>query len=328
MTHIIYPLIIGTLLFYMLDPLITLMEKKQKMKRGAAIVVVFVLLVTFITGFFIFVFPSVKSDIKGFVSRLPELSHKIDELSDTLTEAMFGKGKSGAGLRTHFESLLEEAKTGIVSSAKGIAKNASAIYKNVAAVILDVVTGVIFAYYFIKDKERISRCVLGIFPYERQNDVLRVTREIGNIVSSFARGQLTVAVIVGLIEGIGVGLIGLPVPWMFGIIGGASNLIPYIGPIIGAVPAALAALLISPWRGIITVLFFLLVQQIDNNFISPKIIEEKLGVHPVSSIIVILIGGELWGIGGILLAIPIYAILRCVFRYFTESLVRRPGRSS
>ena len=330
MTHIICSIIIGAVLFYMLDPLITLMEKRQSIRRGAAIAVVFVLLVTLITGFFVFVFPAVKHDIKGFAARLPELSERIDGVAQTLLDAMFGKGTgstAGIGLRSHFESLIAGTKENIIASAKGILDNAVAIYKNVANVIVDVVTGVIFAYYFIKDKERIGSRILGFFPYGRQNDVLRVTREIGNIVSSFVRGQLSVAVIVGVIETIGVSVIGLPVPWLFGIIGGVSNLIPYIGPIIGAVPAALAALLISPWRGIVTVLFFVLVQQLDNNFISPKIIEERLGVHPVASIIVIFIGGELWGLGGILLAVPAYAILRCLVKYFTESLVRRPRRS-
>jgi predicted PurR-regulated permease PerM len=89
------------------------------------------------------------------------------------------------------------------------------------------------------------------------------------------------------------------------------------------VPAAFAALTVSPWRAILTILLFVLVQQLDNNFISPKIIEGKLGVHPVVSIIVLFIGGELWGLFGILLGIPLYAIIRYIVRFFLERRIKK-----
>lgn len=107
-------------------------------------------------------------------------------------------------------------------------------------------------------------------------------------------------------------------PWLLGLLGGLSNTVPYIGPVIGAVPAVFAALMVSPVKAIITVLLFVLVQQLDNNFISPKIIEGRLGLHPVASIIVLFIGGEFFGFAGVLFAIPAYAILRSVARMIVE----------
>ncbi len=317
--HILCSVIIGSVLFYMLDPLVTLMEKRQGVRRGAAIGVIFTILLAVIVGVFVLVIPLVKYDVANFAGKLPELEDRVNEVSKTLLDAMFGTGNNSV-LRNHFADLIDSTKAGVISSIKGILGNAAAIYRNVAAVVIDIVTGIIFAYYFIKDKDLIAGWLLGLFPYKRQNDVLKVTREIGSIVSSFISGQLTVAIIVGVIETIGLALIGIPVPWLFGIIGGVSNLMPYIGPIIGAVPSTFAALLISPWRGIFTVLLFVLVQQLDNNFISPKIIEGRLGVHPVVSIIVIFAGGELWGLAGVLLGIPLYAIIRCVVRYFVRSI--------
>ncbi len=322
LAHIILSIVLGAILFYMLDPLITLMEKRQGVKRGVAIGVIFAVMLTVVVGVIVFAVPAVKYDVASFSNRMPEISKKTDEVTETLFNSMFGEGTKG-GLRLHFEGLLAKAKGEVTETVNQIAENAATIYKNVASVFVDVVTGFIFAYYFIKDKVSIERKLLGIFPYKRQNDIIRVSREIGMIISSFIRGQFCVAIIVGIIETIGLSIIGLPAPWLFGIIGGVSNLIPYIGPVIGAIPAAFAAILISPWRGIFTVLLFVFVQQLDNNLISPKIIENRLGVHPVVSIIAIFIGGELWGLTGILIAIPLYAVLRCLIGFVIKEFINR-----
>jgi predicted PurR-regulated permease PerM len=259
--------------------------------------------------------------VTAFAERLPEAVKAIDNTTDLILDKVFGGDHPG--LREHIERAVSDVKNGIEFQIRGFLDNASAIFKNVAAVIVDVITGIIFAYYFIKDKERIGDKILGMVPFSLRNDMVKLAREINVIISSFIRGQFTVALIVGVIETAGMWAIGLPVPWLFGIIGGLSNLIPYIGPVIGAVPAVFGALLVSPWRAILTVALFAAVQQLDNNFISPKIIEGKLGVHPVVSIIVLFIAGELWGIAGILIGIPLYAIIRCLFKYLVERRVRK-----
>ena len=322
LVHIICSLLIGLLLFLLLDPIVCILVKKQGVKRSAVPGIVFALLLAITVGAAIFIFPILKNDAIAFVKKLPEAADAIDETVRLVFDKMFGEG-SQSSVRVFLEDSFISAKEKSFRHIGRIFENAALILKNIAVVIIDIVTGVIFAYYFIKDKEKIGEHLLGIFPYSRRNDVVKVVHDIGNIISSFIKGQFTVAVIVGATEGFGLWLIGVPVPWLFGIIGGISNLIPYIGPVIGAVPAAFAALMVSPWRALLTVLLFVLVQQLDNNFISPKIIEGKLGVHPVVSIIVLFISGELWGLFGILLGIPLYAVLRYIVRYFVERRIKK-----
>jgi predicted PurR-regulated permease PerM len=322
LVHIICSLLIGLLLFLLLDPIVCLLVKKQGVKRSAVPGIVFALLLAFTVGIAIFIFPILKNDAITFVKKLPDAADAIDETVQLVFDKMFGAG-ARSSVRVFLEDSFISAKEKSFRHIGRIFENAALILKNIAVVVIDIVTGVIFAYYFIKDKEKIGEHLLGIFPYSRRNDVVKVVHDIGNIISSFIKGQFTVAVIVGVTEAFGLWLIGVPVPWLFGIIGGISNLIPYIGPFIGAVPAAFAALMVSPWRALLTVLLFVLVQQLDNNFISPKIIEGKLGVHPVASIIVLFISGELWGLFGILLGIPLYAVLRYILRYFVERRIKK-----
>lgn len=335
LTHMLVPLLIGGLLFYMLDPLICYLEKEQRVKRSAAIVVVFCLLLAVAAAGAAVCFPVVKQDLSAIVREAPAIGDRIRETMQTVLDAVLGPpgGENGVtgsirgAVRAYAAALPEKAAGFLERQAARLAERMPSVSVSVADAALDGITGILFAYYFLKDKEKIGGWMLGIFPYDRRDEILRILKEIGEIAASFVRGQLLIAVIVGVLEAAGTGMLGLPAPWLLGLLGGLSNLIPYIGPFIGAVPAVFAALLVSPGRAVLTVLLFVLVQQLDNNFISPKIIEGRLGIHPVASILAVFAGGEFFGLAGILFSVPVYAILRCLLRaaieFFAER--RRPG---
>ncbi len=129
------------------------------------------------------------------------------------------------------------------------------------------------------------------------------------------------ALIVSTMEVIGLFIIKVKYPIILGIVGGIANIIPYFGPIIGAVPAVAVALIQSPVKALWTIIVFTIVQQIDNAFISPKIIEGRLGLHPVTTILAVLAGGEFLGITGMLVAVPIVAILKVIAKRLVEAIV-------
>lgn len=329
LVRILLPLVIGGILFYLLDPVICFLEKKQRMKRGAAIVIVFGILFTVLLAAILFAVPVIKDDIAAMAQETPMLDQRIKSALQAVLNSIFGTengetgGVIGTAIRKHAESLLSQGMQYLGEMASRFARRAPFLYVSVMDAILEIVTGIIFTYYFLKDKEKIGHWILGIFPYDRRDEIMRAVKEIGSISASFIRGQLLIAFIVGSLETLGVSLLGLPAPWLLGLIGGLSNLIPYIGPFIGAVPSVFAALLVSPGHAVLTVLLFVLVQQLDNNFISPKIIEGKLGIHPVASILAVFAGGEFFGIAGILFAIPVYAILRSLLRMAIEIFCRK-----
>ena len=115
-------------------------------------------------------------------------------------------------------------------------------------------------------------------------------RDIHRVALKFIQGQIIIAIIIGIIETIGLYIVGMPYAIFLGFIGGISNIIPYFGPYIGAVPAVVIALTISPWKALLVISVFVIVQQLDNIILTPKIIKGKLGLHPIITIMSVLVG--------------------------------------
>jgi len=143
----------------------------------------------------------------------------------------------------------------------------------------------------------------------------------GEILSCFIQGQLLTALIIGIMETVALAIIGVKYSPILGFIGGISNIIPYFGPFIGAIPSVAVALIDSPVKAFWTVVAFLVIQQIDNAFISPKIIEGRLGLHPITTILAVLAGGEFFGIIGMLVAVPVTAVLKVILKRLIEAIV-------
>jgi predicted PurR-regulated permease PerM len=188
-------------------------------------------------------------------------------------------------------------------------------------IFLDLTLSLIIAYYFIKDSKSFRDGFLSLVPRKWRNGLVNTGREINQILSNFIQGQLLTALIVGILEALGLLLINSKYPFILGLIGGIANIIPYFGPFLGCLPAVALALIESPIKALWTIVIFALVQQIDNAFISPKIIEGKLGLHPLTTILAVLIGGEFFGIIGMLVAVPIFAIIKVILKRSVEAIV-------
>ena len=179
----------------------------------------------------------------------------------------------------------------------------------------------IIAYYYIKDAELLKEGFLSLTPRKWRNFLISTGREVSLILANFIQGQLLTALIVGALESIGLILIHAKYPVVLGMIGGIFNIIPFFGPFLGAIPAVAVSLIESPMKALWTALVFTIIQQIDNSLISPKIIEGRLGLHPVTTILAVLVGGEFMGILGMLIAVPIAAIIKIIVNRTIDLIV-------
>jgi len=168
----------------------------------------------------------------------------------------------------------------------------------------------------MKDAEFFKKGALSLVPRRWRNEIIGTCREINEILSCFIQGQLLTALIIGIMETVALAIIGVKYSPILGFIGGISNIIPYFGPFIGAIPSVAVALIDSPVKA-----FWTVVQQIDNAFISPKIIEGRLGLHPITTILAVLAGGEFFGIIGMLVAVPVTAVLKVILKRLIEAIV-------
>lgn len=310
--QILSPFFIGAVIAYAIYPIVIRFERKG-IKRSIAIIIVYIFATFTIIFLGLYIMPQVINNARELINTLPDITNKYKDMFNSIIlkiksskwppevkNMIFNEISNGTGYIQNFASQTFKKSLSVVTST--------------VVILVNIILSMIIAYYFLKDVEFFKRSVLMLVPKRFRNEMINTGREINNIVSHFIQGQLWTALIVGSMETLGLYIVHVRYPFVLGLIGGIANIIPYFGPILGAIPAVSLALIESPTKALLATIVFVLVQQIDNAFISPKIIEGKLGLHPVSTIIAVLIGGEFFGIIGMLVAVPIMAILKVILK--------------
>lgn len=317
--QIIAPFLIALTVAYLINPIIIRMEKK-KISRTLGILSVYLLFSLFIIAIVIFIIPEVANNTKDLMNTLPEIMSRYQGMVDKLMSLIQASnwpddvkntitGELQNGIKAIQSFLMAGMKKSVITLAESLTG------------ALDLILAMIIAYYFVKDVEFFKKSVLLLTPKRWRNGIVSTGQDINLILSNFIQGQLLTALIVGTMEVIGLMIVKVKYPVVLGLIGGIANVIPYFGPFIGAIPAVAIALIDSPAKAMWTALIFIIVQQIDNAFISPKIIEGRLGLHPVTTILAVLVGGEFFGIMGMLVAVPITAIIKVIMKRSIEAIV-------
>lgn len=302
------PLIIGIIITYLLLPLIDFFEKRN-ISRTMSILISMSLIVFIIFAILKWIIPIMASNITEIVKVIPDIFDSVYKSLLDLIEKNLPYDL--------YNSVEEEINNGfLVLQQKTIAGLYSLILlipKTIATVI-DVLVGLILSFYILKDKELIIKNLKLIFPKKYREEIFCFMRDIHRVALKFIQGQIIIAIIIGIIETIGLYIVGMPYAIFLGFIGGISNIIPYFGPYIGAVPAVVIALTISPWKALLVISVFVIVQQLDNIILTPKIIKGKLGLHPIITIMSVLVGGRLFGFFGLVFAVPIVAMIKIIVK--------------
>jgi predicted PurR-regulated permease PerM len=178
-------------------------------------------------------------------------------------------------------------------------------------VLLILLLGPIIGFYLLVDLPHIRRVAEGLIPERSKPEVLLVAGRLNRAIGGFFRGQLLVAAIVGVLCSIGLGVIGLKFWFLIGMIAGLFNVIPLVGPWVGGIPGVTIALTTgSPVKALLVVAVMAGVQQIDNHFITPQVMQRTVQLHPAVVILALVAGGSLAGFFGLLLAVPVTAVLK------------------
>lgn len=173
--------------------------------------------------------------------------------------------------------------------------------------LLSMVTALVLTFYLLLEEHSFSKVVSSLLPLKHQDQIAQIAHQISDKWGAWMRGQLVLSSIVGVISLIGLAIIGVPYALTLAIWAAFTEFIPYIGPILGAIPAILIALTDSFWKGLIVAIFYILVQQLEGHILVPKVMQKSVGLSPVLIILAILVGGKLGGILGVVLAIPLAA---------------------
>ncbi|MCX7781489.1 MAG: AI-2E family transporter, partial [Negativicutes bacterium] len=179
----------------------------------------------------------------------------------------------------------------------------------------------VLAFYLLNDWYEIKEELLLLLPVRWRHEIILIVKDIDKVLSGVIRGQVTVAIIVGILVSIGLYLLDVKYAVLIGILAGMLDLIPYFGAVIGATPAVTLALLESPYLAVKVALLFFLIHQLEGTVIGPKILGESVGLHPLSVIFFVFVGSELGGLSGMLLGVPAAAVAKVLLRHIVKALV-------
>jgi predicted PurR-regulated permease PerM len=308
------PLVVALIMVYLLNPLVSALERRGVRRGWGSLLVYLAFLAIVGTGLY-FLVPLVAAQVRDFADAAPSI---FREIGGSVQDFFARFGVELAPTTPGSESVLDFF--GRLVSVTGTILN----------VILVFVLGPILAFYLLVDLPKIRRGLQALIPTRRREEVQQVGRRIGQAIGSFFRGQLLVALFVGIVSSIGLWLVGLPFWALVGLVSGLFNLIPLIGPIIGTLLAVLVATTTETSGGLLglepglplalgSAIVLLLVQQIDNHILSPNIVGRTVKLHPVTVMLGLLAGATLLGLWGMLLAVPVMASLKILMLHVWDT---------
>jgi len=317
--RVITPFFMAVAVAYLVNPLVLRLENR-KIPRKYGILLIYLGFSAVAAAAVAFIIPEIISNAKELMNTLPDIVSGYQGMLNGFISDVRSSRWSG-----EIKNVLSDEISNIGNIARNyitdfLKRTAMSLVKT-AALLFDVLLAMVIAYYFLKDAEFFKSLALSLVPGRWRNNLINMGREINAVLSNFIQGQLLVAMIVAVLEIIGLSIVRVKYPLILGLIGGASNVIPYFGPYLGAVPAVAVALIESPLKALWTAAVFVVVQQIDNSFISPRVIEGKLGLHPVTTIFSVLAGGQFFGVPGMLVSVPVMAILKVVAKRIIKAIV-------
>jgi len=311
------PFFLGAAVAYVAHPLVAALESRQ-VPRGAAILLVYAMFAVLVILLIYAVLPSLSRELEQMLALLPEQTRRLEGLTGEVLDDLS---------RTRMPRMLKEVAGLALRRAEELLGRFAA---RVAELLLGAVSHVFnlalapfLAYYLLRDLNAIQRTAISWMPGAVRKDALELGRKINRVIGGYLRGQLIVSCIVGILVAAGLALLGVKYALLVGIFAGLADIIPYFGPIISAVPAVALALSVSPWTAVWTVLLLVAVQQLEGSVLSPKIVGDRVGLHPLTVVFAILAGGELMGIFGMLVAVPAAATLKVVAAHVGERITGR-----
>ncbi len=304
------PLVIALVSVYLLNPVVTRLERigVRRLFGSCMTYLLGVALLAIALGFLI---PALIDQGRDFVRDLPETTREVSNFVDRFTRGVEDRFGATINVGERLGRFAGEAAGRIGGFLQGAVQT-----------MTFVVIGLIAGFYLLVDLPRLRATALRLIPPDRRDEAREIASSVGTAMGGFFRGQLLVALIVGVMSSVGLAIIGLPYWLVVGFIAGAFNLVPLIGPFIGAIPAIIIAAATKPPITIVWVMVVMLaVQQIDNHFISPNVMRITVRLHPVTVMISLIAGATLAGFYGMLLTVPVVASVKVIAAHFWRSRV-------
>ncbi len=320
---VLIPFVNGFIIAYLINPVVKTAEKWfarvgkkkecSKLRRILSIAASYVIVLGAITLFCILIVPQIGKSIAQFALQVQEWAPKAYAIIQEFIN------------NTEYETILAENLDKLVKNVANLALTYSgdgvaAVFSGVTSVargVINIVLGFVISLYMLYDKEKFIRqakmMTKAFFKADHSQKIIDISSDAHQIFSGFIGAKIIDSIIVGIICTIGMWILRLPYAELIGFIIGVSNLIPYFGSWLGGIVATLMIMVVSPVQALWFVILVLVLQQVDNSIISPKILGDSTGISPFWTMFAIIVGGGFFGIVGMLIGVPVFALIYSLF---------------
>lgn len=318
------PIVLAFIAFYLLNPIVNLLEKLH-IKRLWGIIAIILIIIGLITGLILITAPHIENQINDLIEDFPtyvqEMSAGVKSwvdgsfLGSYYDEAYDWVTKKVSDIPSNIQDYLTGAASGLVNVANTVTR-----------VIIALVTFPFILFFLLKDKTRFKTYFLKLLPPKFREDANKILRDMDTKVGSYIQGQIIVATCIGILLFIGYIIIGLDYAITLAIIAAVTSVVPYLGPVIAVSPAIIISIVDSPFMLLKLAIVWAAVQFLEGHFISPNIMGKTMQIHPLTIMLVLLVAGNLFGVVGVILGIPGYAIVKVLVTYFYRKFKVRYNR--
>ena len=320
------PFAAGIALGYLLDPLVSHMEKLGLNRLGAALIILVAFAAIFAVGLIVAA-PILANELVTFVQKFPGYAMKLQSLAmeegSMLINTYLGRWIDALGLRAQFApeqiqksmgDYVAQGATWLVNALQGLVSGGAAVFSFFSLLVITPVV----AFYILVDWDRMVAEIDGWLPLDHRDNLRKVAREIDHALAGFLRGQSLVCLFLGLWYGVGLTLVGLDYGFLIGVIGGILSFIPYVGSLC-VLGLSVAISLVQGWPSLKLFAMAMGVvvtgQFLEGNVISPKLVGDSVGLHPVWLMFALLAFGQLFGFVGLVVAVPTAAAIGVIMRH-------------
>lgn len=310
------PIILALVLSFILNPIVVRLSHisfgtaQRKMPKDIAILLAFFIIASVFTLMISYVLLPLANEFDKFIKNLPQLITRLQNISMLIAERT-----NYLELPQNVLNLINQTLTSAANFSLNLLSRLLNALINFASQIVELVVVPVLSYYFVRDSSQIKEFIISLFSDKHQAKTGIIIDDMGKVVSSFIRGQIIISIIMGFLVFAGLYILNVDYPLVLGILAALTETIPIVGPIIGAVPAIILAFLDYPSQAVKVIIFYIVLHQLENHIIVPKIMGKSIDLHPVVVIISLLIGGQLLGIVGMILAVPVAAIMRVLLKH-------------
>lgn len=311
---ILMPFLSAAILAYIADPLVDKLEKK--MSRTLAVSVVFFILSSVAIILLLVLLPLLEQQFSVLAEKLPLYIERAQSYLLPLLRETFGLDISQVDLNT-----LKQSLSGYWTTAGGVAANILSSLSHSGLILIGWVASfllmLVVTFYLLRDWDILIENIHALIPRKNETTIVTIAKESDDVIGAFFRGQMLVMLALAMVYTTGLMIIGLDTALLIGITAGMVSFVPYLGFIVGIVIACIAALM--QFQEVIPLLYvaivFMLGQMLEGMLLTPWLVGDKIGLHPVAVIFAVLAGGQLFGFVGILLALPVAAVIAVVLRH-------------